>query len=493
MKIKSRIFDTLFWKISGIFLVIMIILAVVFIWISVKYSSEYSQEAQQKINANIAEGALLEINPFFVDGEPNEQALHTLMHSMMAVNPSIEVYLLDPDGNILTYVVPYKEVKSTSVSLGPINEFLDAEEDIYIRGDDPRNPGEQKVFSVAPIVENEQMMGYLYIILASQEYISTMDTLENSYILSLSLRTLITVFLFTTIIGLLSIFFITRNLNRIMKVVREFREGNLGARIQTKSRGELAQLAFTFNSMANKIEQNIEELKSVEKLRRELIANVSHDLRSPIASIHGFTETIILKKDDLSESEKEKYMKIILNNTQNLSKLVDDLFELSKLEANPEQVKPEPMQLAELVQDVADKFRVIAQEKNISINTNYARDLPMVYADIQLTDRVFQNIIDNAINYCNKGDVVTIDLELQKGSVLVRIKDTGTGISTEDLPYVFDRFYKGHKRSQNDHKSTGLGLAIVKKIIDLHNSTIKVFSDLNKGTTFEFQLPVHQV
>jgi len=141
------------------------------------------------------------------------------------------------------------------------------------------------------------------------------------------------------------------------------------------------------------------------------------------------------------------------------------------------------------VQDITDKFRIIAKEKNISINTIFSKSLPMVYADIQMTDRVFQNIIDNATKYCNRGDVVTVELELQSKQVMVRIKDTGTGIAQEDLPYIFDRYFKKQKNQSN---STGLGLAIVKKILDLHKSTIRVFSEVNRGTTFEFGLPVYQ-
>lgn len=485
---KTKIFNSLFWKISGTFLLMMVILAVIFVKISIDFSEEYHMEAQQKINRNVAEGALKEVHPIFIDGKVNEQALHTIMHSMMAVNPSIEVYLLDPSGKILTYVVPYKEVKSTEVSLTPVKEFISGDPEEYVKGDDPRNPGEQKAFTAAPIIEDDQLKGYLYIILASKEYTSAMGALQNSYILGLGVRTMALAFLFTTILGLLSIAFITRNINRIVAAVKLFREGDLTARIPIKSKGELSQMADTFNSMADKIQKNIEELKSVEKLRRELIANVSHDLRSPIASIQGFAETIILKKD-MPKEQMSKYLNIILQNTNNLSKLVNDLFELSKLEANPEQLEPEPLQIAELVQDITDKFRIIAKEKNISINTIFSKSLPMVYADIQMTDRVFQNIIDNAIKYCNRGDVVTVELELQSKQVMVRIKDTGTGIAQEDLPYIFDRYFKKQKNQSN---STGLGLAIVKKILDLHKSTIRVFSEVNRGTTFEFGLPVYQ-
>lgn len=491
MTTKNKIFNSLYWKISGIFLVFTILLTAIFIYISVEFSANYNHEAQQKINGEIAEGAIKEVSPIFVDGKVKEQAIHVLMHSMMAVHPSIEVYLLDPAGKILTFVVPGKDVKTESVSLTPIKRFLNRENDKTIKGDDPRDPDNPKIFSAAEIIEEGELKGYMYIILASSQYTSTMAALENSFILKLGVRSLLIALLLTSILGLLSIWIITRNLNKIIFAVRSFKDGNHSVRIETSTGGELANVAETFNSMAATIEQNIIQLKSVEELRKELIANISHDLRSPIASIQGFTETILLKEKDLSEAERRKYLEIILQNSENLSKLVNDLFELSKLESNPQMLQPEPVQVAELVQDVADKFQIIAKEKNISINTIYSKSLPLVFADIQMTDRVFQNILDNAIKYCNPNDVITIELELLKEAVLVKITDTGKGISEEELPYIFTRYYKGNKTKGAN--STGLGLAIVKKILDLHKSTIEVYSKINQGTRFEFKLPLYSV
>ena len=489
MKTNNKIFSSLYWKISGIFLIFTMLLTVIFIFISVRFSSEYNQEAQQKINSGIAKGALELIPPIFVDGIVNDTAINDLMHSMMVAHPSIEVYLLDTEGKILTYVVPQIDVKTDHVSLGPIKKFLNRTDDETIKGDDPKSPDVPKIFSAAKIVEDGQFKGYLYIVLASNDYTSTMSALGNSFILKLGVRSLIIALFFTIILGLLSIWLITKSLSKIIVAVRSFKEGNHSVRIHLKSGGELANVANTFNSMAETIEQNIVQLKSVEELRKELIANISHDLRSPIASIQGFAETILMKDNTLNEEERKKYLEIILQNSENLSKLVNDLFELSKLESNPQMMHPEPLQVAELVQDVADKFQVLAKEKNISINTIYSKSLPLVYADIQMTDRVFQNIIDNAIKYCNANDVVTIQLELLKNAVKVKISDTGRGIAEEELPYIFTRYYKGKKT--NGSNSTGLGLAIVKKILDLHKSKIEVFSKINQGTRFEFNLPLY--
>jgi len=250
-------------------------------------------------------------------------------------------------------------------------------------------------------------------------------------------------------------------------------------------------LANTFNDMADTIQSNINDLQSVDTLRKELIANISHDLRTPIASIRGFVETLIIKGDDLSEEKKKWYMEIVIKNVDKLKKLVDDLFELSKLEAKQLPIQQEAIQMAEIIQDIADKYRIIAKEKGVSLNTVYSKDLPLVYADIALIDRALQNIIDNAIAHCKKGDVVTLELSREHQEVKITISDTGCGIAEKELPYIFERYRKG--KFLNDTKEgSGLGLAIVKRIMDLHNINISVKSALNQGTAFFFSLPIHQ-
>jgi signal transduction histidine kinase len=228
----------------------------------------------------------------------------------------------------------------------------------------------------------------------------------------------------------------------------------------------------------------------VDKLRKELISNISHDLRTPVASIQGYTETLILKKDDLSKKEQQKFLEIIYKSCEKLKKLVSDLFDLTKLQTN--QVKPviEPFSIVELIHDVANKYRIISKKKGVSVNTIVSKQIPVVEADISLIDRVLQNLIDNAIRFCSEGDTINIEINSDKpDNVNIRIHDTGEGIDSERLPYIFERYYK----SQEINQSTGLGLAIVKKIMDLHNKTIRVESIKGKGTTFQFSLPIAKI
>lgn len=230
------------------------------------------------------------------------------------------------------------------VSLAPIEAFITTKGEEYILGDDPRNPGEQKIFSAAPF-EVDGKEGFIYIILAGQELQQVSDNLIGRYYSRLGIGATLLSMLFAGLIGLLSIWFLTKNLRLMIGTVRRFQEGDLEARIEHPKDSDIEVFANSFNEMADTIVDNMDKMKSVDLLRRELIANVSHDLRTPLAILKGYIETLQMKKDTLTEKEKEEYLQITHDNVDRLSNLINQLFEYSKLEA--EQVIPvkEPFQL----------------------------------------------------------------------------------------------------------------------------------------------------
>ncbi|BBE19037.1 phosphate regulon sensor protein PhoR [Aquipluma nitroreducens] len=483
-------FSRLYWKISALFIMILVLFAGITLYISVHSANNYSIEVNQKLNWNLAATTVSEIKPEFQNGTVNKAAIADIMHSMMVINPSLEVYLLDPEGKILSYVAPAKVVKLENVSLAPIESFLNDTKHNLIFGDDPRNLGEKKTFSAAKVIDQGRLTGYIYIVLASQEYISAAQMVIGSYILGLSIRSIIIILIISAFVGLFFIWFITKKLNTIVLGIREFQSGNLNVRIPVKNKDELDNIGLVFNEMAGAISKSIRELKETDEFRKELISNVSHDLRTPVASIQGYAETLLLKKDRIAPEEQTKYLEIIYASCERLKTLVSELFELSKLQTNQVKLNPEPFSIAELVSDIANKYRIISQKKGISINAFIPKENTMVEADILLIDRVLQNLIDNAIRFCREGDYINIEIiSVEEGKIEIKIADSGEGINADELPFIFERYYKGKKYSE----STGLGLAIVKKIIDLHHSDIQVFSQPGKGTTFTFQLPAINV
>lgn len=482
---------SLFWKLSATFLALLVMVGVFHIVLSISTSEKYYLERNQRLNANIAQSIIQEVKPF-IDGELSETATDDIMHHMMAVNPSIEVYLLDKEGEILNHVAPYKKVKLKEVSLGPINEFIRTKGEVCVMGDDPRKPGEEQIFSAAPIMEGDILQGYVYVVLAGEDYYEVASNLWNDYITALGGGTMLAILIAALIVGLIAIWFITRNLRGIIDTVRRFQEGDLDARIETKSGKEFNTLGLAFNEMADTIVGNIENLKSMENLRRELVGNVSHDLRTPLAVIHGYIETLMIKKDDLNPEERDKYLNIILQSTEKLKTMVSELFELSKLESKQVQPKKEPFFVNELLQDVVQKYLIIARKKGVLIQSVISNNIELVNADISLIERVLQNLIDNALKFTPEGGTITIKTNELDDAVEIQVSDTGVGIPEEQIPFVFDRYHIGDKRIGLDKSNTGLGLAIVKKILEIHDATIRLTSKLNQGTSFSFELPYHQ-
>jgi signal transduction histidine kinase len=479
----------LFWKLVAAFLVVLLLVSGITMLVTLNNANKMSMEVTQRLSRDLAGHTAETISPLLQSSDPS-MALQDIMHSMMVINPGVEVYLLDASGNILNYVAPEKVVQLEKVALKPIHDFIGDPEQKLILGDDPRHPGSPNIFSVAPIIKGNETTGYIYIILASDLYASHENVLIGSYVFKTFYRSIAITVVIAFLLGIIAIYFITRQLNGMIHVYKLFKEGNLSARMP-EATGELQVVATTFNDMAETISSNMEEMKGVDKLRKELISNISHDLRTPIASIHGYTELLQSKGQQLSVEEKTEYLNVVLKNIERLRKLVDDLFELSKLESQAVQLSLEPLSVQELITDLAAKYRLLAKEKGVSVNAIYSKDLPLAFADIGLLDRALQNLFDNALKFCDNGDAITIELNItDQHTINLKISDTGAGISQEALPFIFDRYYKGTDTA--DRTGSGLGLAITKKIIEMHGSVIQVSSRLNAGTQFSFDLPVYQ-
>lgn len=483
----TRIKESLFWRISILFFLILVLLGISYTVITISMAKRYSDETTQKLNAHVASHMLLEVTPF-VNGQVNEEALGKIMHSMMAVNPSLEVYLLDPQGKILSYVVLDKKVKLSYVSVEPIKKFLHAKGQSLIYGDDPRNPGKSTIFSATAVYEGGTQLGYVYMILASEESENIATALQESYLLKIGVQSFILTLVAAFIIGMLVLWLLMKSLRDIIDTVKKFSEGDLKPRIPIRSKGELAELSVTVNTMADTILRNMDELKEVDKLRRDLIANISHDIRTPISIIHGYIETLIMKHDSLDAQKQQEYLQTIIKSTERLKRLMTDLFELSKLESRQIKPKMEPFFMSDLLQDLSRKYKLLAQERNIELETELPSKMPVVCADIALIERVLQNLIDNALNYTPEKGKVKIKMEEKNRQLNISVMNTGPGIASEELPKIFDRYYKVENNKSS--RGTGLGLAIVKNILEIHQTDIQVQSEKQGNTIFSFHLPL---
>lgn len=226
------------------------------------------------------------------------------------------------------------------------------------------------------------------------------------------------------------------------------------------------------------------EQTELEKLRKELLANVSHDLRTPLASIQGYLETV-LYLNELEEAQKKQYLETALLSTERLKGLIDELFELSRLDSRERKPQIEPFSIADLISDVVASLRITASQKGVELLEEIPPKTPAVQADIALINRVLQNLISNSIQYTEAGGKVSIKLEENDNSVVVHVIDTGIGIPQEQLANVFERF---KTIDQEKRKGSGLGLAIVRSILEAHGSSYNFRSEPGNGSHFRFQL-----
>ncbi len=498
MKSSNRIglSNVMVIKLITAFFVLMVVAGSGYVLTTAYLSNRYFEESLQKLHSNLANhlieekfGDTPEKSPYLDDGSPNKAFFGDLMHDMMAVNRGIEVYLLDEKGKVDYSVVLDHSRPATqipSVDLGPVKEFITGRGSNYILGDSPRDPDQQKVFSAAAFESNGKK-GFIYIVLTGRVFDEVNGSLLESYFFKTGIRFTALTVVFTFIIGIILILLITRSLSKIVFHVTRFKEGDLESRVPNAEKNDLAELATSFNSMASTIVKHIDEVKSVDTLRRELIANVSHDLRTPLAIMLGYIETLQIKDEALTGEERKTYINTIKGSATKLSRLVTQLFEYSKLEAKQVEPQKEPFQIKELIQDIRYKNKVLADHKNIELSITDEGTTPLVFADISLVERAIQNLIDNALKFTPEGGKVDLSVAHDKELVFIKIMDDGPGIPEDQKNFIFERYRQDEKNPQQK-QGMGLGLAIVKKIMEIHDSTIEVMNSPAGGTTFQLSL-----
>ncbi|MCL6448177.1 MAG: phosphate regulon sensor histidine kinase PhoR [Armatimonadetes bacterium] len=238
--------------------------------------------------------------------------------------------------------------------------------------------------------------------------------------------------------------------------------------------------------------RDITERKRLEEMRSEFVANVSHELRTPLTSLRGYLETLL---DGAIEdpAATRRFLEIMNKETERLTRLVDDLLDLSKIEERRVVHRWQPVQLVENINRVVTMFRPQANEKNLELTAEVPADLPAVHGDPDMLTQVLINLVDNAVKYTPAGGKVTIRAGTAGGDVRVSVEDTGIGIPPESLPRIFERFYRVDKARSRELGGIGVGLAIVKHIIRAHGGKTYVESAVGKGSTFSFTLPVEEV
>jgi len=280
---------------------------------------------------------------------------------------------------------------------------------------------------------------------------------------------------------------LTDRIRLLNRAARSISEGQLGVRVAVKGRDELAQLAQTFNEMAAQLQDAARKQQELDRLRRDLVAWAGHDLQTPLASMRAILEALADGVVEDPETVK-RYLNTASRDIRALSALIDDLFQMAQLDAGGMPLDREPNSLSDLISDTLESFSELAARREIRLEGRAAPGVDPVYMDAQRIGRVLSNLIGNALRHTPPGGRVQVQALPLESGVLVEVNDTGSGIRPEDLPYVFERFYRGEKSRSRETGGAGLGLAIARGIVEAHGGWIDVES-LPEGTRFYFTLP----
>ncbi|MEN1726972.1 MAG: ATP-binding protein [Pseudomonadota bacterium] len=488
-------------KITLSLLLLVLLLSALVGWASQHQAEVREQLFLQELHRALADNLVKEM-PLIDNGEISTVALEGIFGTMMAVNPSIEVYLLDPAGTILMYSAPYKRVQMDHVDLEPLRAFLEPDARFPITGDNPREPDIQRVFSATAVVHEGAVMGYLYVVLGGDLHQAAAGRAAWTGLAWNAGVGVVALGLFALVCGGLFRLTVSRRLGALNQDVSRFRRavsaegakavpiGGTKASTRPGQGDELDHLAHSCGNMSKTILRQLEQLTYTDQMRRQLVANVSHDLRTPLASLEGYLETVLLKHEDLSPDQTRQHVDTAYQSAQRLRRLIAELFELARLEADDREPSLEPFSIAELASDVVQKLRVIAHKRRIDLKLEVQDNAHFAVAEIGLIERVLENLLINAIQHSpDDGEVRLTIKQARADRVSITVIDEGAGIAERELPRIFDRFYRPDHGADHRTEGAGLGLAIVKRIIDLHHSHIEATSRPGHGSAFAFWLP----
>lgn len=485
---------TLYNKLLLLFLGFGALMTVAFLVVMNVSHETYHLEFDQVVNRDLARQYVAQ-NLLIREPPLTAHNFAASLKHITAINPDVDVYVIDAKGDILASSTSDLPVVRTRVDVAPVTRFLAGTASFPLLGDNPTDEHHRAVFSVAPLSIPDCPAAYLYIVLHGHDRAVGGHQLKTAYAINEGVGVLLVAVVAAVAGSLLFLRFLTRRLGVLQQDIAQFQASRFtefpalappGAATQGD---EIERLRVLFVQLAERIRSQMQELQKTDQMRRELFANVSHDLRTPLTTLHAHLEVLSLK-ETLSAEERHTYLAVSVRQSQRLIKLTEQLLELAQLDARQVRIVPEPFQLAELAHDVAMKFELSARRSGITLSVVHPEQVPLVTADIGLIEHVFDNLIENAVRYAPTGGTVTVRLIPQSHVVRVEVHDTGQGIPPSERGRVFDRFYRGDKSRSSESGHAGLGLAIVRGILELHGRSVDFESTPTEGTTFFFDLPI---
>ena len=466
-----------------LFAVLLIPAGTLLVATSLRGARRYHQEIVQRQNLALAQNLVHQSGDIGLT-DAQTGGLPDLVKMLAMANPGVEIYVLDDDLRVVQG--PANAVlAATRVRGAPLDRFMaaasGADATFPILGTDPMRGGDV-VFSAAPLPGGD---GWLYVVLTDASRASLARSVQTSTTLRLLLWSAGLALALLLATGFVSFSLLTRRLRRLAQAVGRFHLDGDGEDISrpVAHRDEIDELQDGFADLAHRARAQYRELERADLRRRELVTNVSHDLRTPLTALQGYLEAM----DDADPARARDYLASARRSAARLGRLVDQLFELSRLEGDTDALHCEPFPPAELVSDVVQKFALAAERKGVDLSVQAAADLPFVDGDLGAIERALSNLLENALRHTPAGGRVRVTVAAIAGAVEIAVADSGTGIPAGAEEQVFERFYRVEEGRGGE--GSGLGLAIARRVVELHGGSIRAERPEEGGARFCFTLP----
>ncbi|MFC3032268.1 sensor histidine kinase [Pseudoalteromonas fenneropenaei] len=484
------------------FTALFIAITTTFVWWTDNLATVTRAQAEQQLHLHLA-AHLVQDNPLLAEGVYDQSGLENLFHTLMLLGPAFEFYFISPHGEVLAFSAKLGEVKRQQIDPTPLVllQQTKAQQDsvkLPVYGDDPRQLTGTKIFSAAPVFRHQQLQGYLYIIIGSAKFDSIFAQLSgHSLLLQGGIGiALLLVFLFAAMLVMFLV--ITRPIRQLSLFIRQSEQVQFDlTRVPMltwpHSHSEIAMLGNSVNTMLTTINKQFRTLTEQDSQRRTLLSHLSHDLRTPLASLQGYLELIDSKlrqcsHDNIPTEGLALWCRNALRQCDKLKLLVGQIFELAQLEAGQAKVNRERFPLAELVQDICAKFAPLAQQQGIQLIAPTQKQNVSVLTDMAKLERILSNLLDNALRHTPKQGKIEITVTATHTHTKLCVIDSGIGIAPADLPHVFKTSYQASNSNAQSGINAGLGLAICAELCRLLAIELSVNSELGTGTQFSLLL-----
>ncbi len=487
--LPSNMKTTIFKRIGLLVFSLITILSLLFIIITYLSATYFFNASTQLVNKDVAAHIAKFTSPF-EDNNINKNKADSVFYNAMVVSPSIEVYFLDTTGKVIYFEAPDSAIKLWQIPLASINKLIASKGAAYITSPDPKDPQHNKIFSAAEVIKDNKKLGYIYVILGSKEYNTTSELLFTSHAGILALEAFALIIIVSFAISFYYIKRLQRRYSAVVGVLKEYKHGNFDARFNEDNNDEFTPVTSSFNAMAELLSHHINQLKNAENERKNFIANISHDLRTPLSIASGYAETLMNEQKKISDEKQKEYMQLVMSKIKQVENMVLQLFELSRLDASDARPEEEPFIFSEILQEITNSFSMSAAQKNIRLTCVGCNEVIWIKGDIKLMERVLQNLIGNAIKNTPDNGQITIELKQQNGQLTALFKNDGKPLSQVLLRWI-NSDEKANALQSQAKPHAGLGLMIVKRILELHRSKLMAESKAEEGNLFSFNLPVY--